>query len=111
MPGLHDEPRDAALALACAKKIAAEAQDKGEKQTSPQKRKSRRPLQRHSSLPVLVMATPVSCDADSSSRLPFAHALPLAHSMPSKLNQVGPSFAPYSAPDPSEVMESVSMYK
>ena len=42
VPGLFDQPRDAALALAFAKLLAADAQAKGEKHTSPQKRKSRR---------------------------------------------------------------------
>ena len=109
VPGLFDQPRDAALALAFAKLLAADAQAKGEKHTSPQKRKSRRPLQRRSSMasnmPALVMATPVSFAMSMSSLIPFAHAQPLACCMPSMLNQASPAFAPYSAPDPSEVTD------
>ena len=107
VPGLFDQPRDAALALAFAKVLAADAQAKGEKHPSPQKRKSRRPLQRRSSMasnmPALVMAAPVSYAVPMSSLMPFAHAQPLACSMPSMLNEASMAFAPYSAPDQSEV--------
>ena len=107
VPGLFDGPRHAALTLASANMLAADVQAKGEKHISPQKRKSRRPLQRRSSMasnmPALVMATPVSFAASMSSLMPFAHAQPLACSMPSMLNEASLAFAPYSAPDPSEV--------
>ena len=44
-------------------------------------------------------STPVSYAVPMSSLMPFAHAQPLACSMPSMLNEACPAFGPYSAPD------------
>ena len=74
VPGLHETPRDAALALAYAKKVLESSEEDGARLPSPRKKKPRCKMASPAAMPVaFALAMPVA-----SPHLSFATVLPLA---------------------------------
>ena len=105
VPGLHDSPRDAALALAAAKAVLDKGCEEGIPIPLPAKRKPRGRAPLADCIPVGV-ATPLTANASRSWEMPLAAITPLPQQAKLAVSLAvdpDPSLAAYSAPAAWEV--------